>query len=488
MSVPSKPGPPKLLKLRWVDPHGDATRNFRVYRRPAIRSVQKLTAASVALRVPTRTRSLHSRMNASNGGVENRRFVNSLEGTKAGPTGGSPSVTVLRLGHRACPSQLKTRAPCECPSVLRHRRIEVPCDERTQTLEPASELGIGWHGWHRPDGSRGPAHDRGAGTRRGGVPFPGARSAFAAEHEIPRAYDSYERLFADEDVDVVYIGTPIATHAELAERALAAGKHVLVEKTFATTAEVGAQGCRCRPDLRPVPHGGHVDARFNPAIVQLLGDVAAGVIGEVRTVQASVGISLPQTSNIWRPELGGGALLDLGVYAITLAQLLLGEPEELHAVGDMRADGLDITDSAFLRYGNERFAQVVTSIAGWVNPVASIGGTAGFIGRDGPFWSSGGYRVETPFLSEPRTVRVELEGNGFVPMFRAVSRVVVDGLLETPWAARRHDRCARHDGQRPFPDRVVASLAKRDAPTRSPLAPTTGKYPTSISISGLRAR
>ena len=260
---------------------------------------------------------------------------------------------------------------------------------------------------------------------------PERAAAFAAEHEIPRAYDSYERLFADEDVDVVYIGTPIATHAELAERALAAGKHVLVEKTFATTAEEA----RKVVDVARTCGRFLMEAmwmRFNPAIVQLLGDVAAGVIGEVRTVQASVGISLPQTSNIWRPELGGGALLDLGVYAITLAQLLLGEPEELHAVGDMRADGLDITDSAFLRYGNERFAQVVTSIAGWVNPVASIGGTAGFIGRDGPFWSSGGYRVETPFLSEPRTVRVELEGNGFVPMFRAVSRAVADGLLEHP--------------------------------------------------------
>jgi predicted dehydrogenase len=260
---------------------------------------------------------------------------------------------------------------------------------------------------------------------------PHRAAAFAAEFEVPTAYQSYEQLFDDDGVDVVYIGTPISTHAEIAERALRAGKHVLVEKAFATTAaeartvtEVARERKRFLMEAMWM--------RFNPAISQMLDDVAGGIIGDVRTVQAGFGIPLPPSFNIWRPELGGGALLDMGVYAITLAHLLLGVPQDVHAVGEMRSDGLDITDSVFLRYDDGRFAQAVTSLVGFVNPVASIGGTRGFITFDRPFMSSGEYRVETPGTGAPTTVRVELEGNGYVPMFRAVSHAVTDGLLEHP--------------------------------------------------------
>lgn len=255
--------------------------------------------------------------------------------------------------------------------------------------------------------------------------------AFANEYDVPRAYSSYEELLGDDRVDIVYIGTPIATHAELAERALAAGKHVLIEKAFTTT----AAEARRVVDIARTCGRFLMEAmwmRFNPAIVQLLDDVAAGAIGEVRTVQAGFGFAFPAASNIWRHELGGGALLDLGVYPLTLAHLLLGEPEEVHAIGDVRADGLDVTDAVLLRYRDSRFAQTLTSICGLVDPVASIGGTAGFITCERPFWSSGEYRVHPSLIGEPRTVRFEIEGNGYVPMFRAVTQAATNGLLEHP--------------------------------------------------------
>jgi predicted dehydrogenase len=257
-------------------------------------------------------------------------------------------------------------------------------------------------------------------------------AAFAAEFEVPRAYGDYDALFDDDDVDVVYIGTPIATHAELARRALRAGKHVLVEKAFTTTAaEARALAALAAQQGRFLMEA--MWMRFNPAFRRMLDEVAAGAIGEVRTVQAGFGIPFPPGWNIWRPELGGGALLDMGVYPLTLAHLVLGRPDDIRASGDLRRDGLDVTASVFLRYGEGRFAQALTSLAGFVNPVATVGGSAGFVAFDQPFMSAESFRVETPPDGEPRRVTVPQEGAGYVPMFRAVGDAIADGLREHPW-------------------------------------------------------
>jgi len=256
-------------------------------------------------------------------------------------------------------------------------------------------------------------------------------SAFAAEFELPRAYGDYDSLFADDDIDVVYIGTPIATHAELARRALLAGKHVLVEKAFTTT----AAEARSLAGLAAQQGRFLMEAmwmRFNPAINLMLRELDDGAIGDVLSVQAGFGIPFPTTSNIWRPELGGGALLDMGVYPLTLADLVLGPPDTLEAVGEMRADGLDITAAVLLGYGDGRFAHALTSLAGPVNPVASIGGTEGIVSFDAPFFAPDSFTVVQWPDMDGRTETVELEGAGYVPMFRAVCEAIEDGLTEHP--------------------------------------------------------
>ena len=256
-------------------------------------------------------------------------------------------------------------------------------------------------------------------------------AAFAAEFEVPRAYGDYDSLFDDDDVDVVYIGTPIATHAELARRALLAGKHVLVEKAFTTTAaEARALAALAAEQGRFLMEA--MWMRFNPAIELVLDEVADGAVGDVLSVQAGFGIPFPKTWNIWRPELGGGALLDMGVYPLTLAHLVLGAPDTLEATGEIRADGLDITASTLLGYGDGRFAHALTSLAGPVNPVAAIGGTEGIIAFDAPFFATDTFSVVLWPDMESRTETVELEGAGYVPMFRAVCEAIEDGLLEHP--------------------------------------------------------
>jgi predicted dehydrogenase len=242
-------------------------------------------------------------------------------------------------------------------------------------------------------------------------------AAFADEYEVPRAYGDYDSLFADDDIDVVYIGTPIATHAELARRALLAGKHVLVEKAFTTTAaEARALAALAAEQGRFLMEA--MWMRFNPAIELMLDELADGAVGDVLSVQAGFGIPFPRTTNIWRPELGGGALLDMGVYPVTLAHLVLGAPDTLEATGEMRADGL--------------FAHALTSLAGPVNPVASIGGTEGIVSFEAPFFATDSFRVVLWPDMESRTEAVDIEGAGYVPMFRAVCEAIEDGLLEHP--------------------------------------------------------
>src|SRR3954447_11081698 len=184
-------------------------------------------------------------------------------------------------------------------------------------------------------------------------------SAFAEEFEVPRAYGDYDALLEDDAVEVVYIGTPIATHAELARRALRAGKHVLVEKAFTTTAD-DARGLAALAAREGRFLMEAMWMRFNPAFRRMLDEVEKGAIGEVRTVHAGFGIPFPEDWNIWRPELGGGALLDMGVYPLTLAHLMLGRPESVMATGELRDDGLDVTASVYLRHGEGRFAQALT--------------------------------------------------------------------------------------------------------------------------------
>ncbi len=255
---------------------------------------------------------------------------------------------------------------------------------------------------------------------------------FASQHDVPRSYGSYDALFADPDVEVAYICTPIATHAELARRGLLAGKHVLVEKALTTTADeareltaLAAQQGRFLMEAMWM--------RFNPVFCRMLDEVADGVVGEIRTVQAGFGFPPPPSAIHWQPALGGGALLDLGVYPLTLAQVLLGAPESVEATGEVRDDGLDLTASVFLRYDDGRFATALATLRGFVGAGATVGGAEGLIMVDPPFHAARSFTVLNPPLGTPRTVSVPREGNGYVPMFRAVGQAVVDGLLEHPW-------------------------------------------------------
>jgi predicted dehydrogenase len=203
---------------------------------------------------------------------------------------------------------------------------------------------------------------------------------FARRHGIERAHGSYAALLADPDVDVLYVATPHPQHHAIALGALRAGKGVLVEKAFTAT----VAGAREVAELSRETGVFAMEAmwtRFQPAVVRLRELIAEGAIGEVRSVQADLGVQreFDPTDRLFAKELGGGALLDLGVYVVSFAQMLLGDPDTVAATGSLFESGVDAEVSLLLGYADGRSATLMTSLRNALPGQARVFGTAGWI-------------------------------------------------------------------------------------------------------------
>lgn len=175
----------------------------------------------------------------------------------------------------------------------------------------------------------------------------GSRSAersadFAARFDIPRHYGTYEELVADDAVDAVYVASPHSHHAEQALLAIAAGKHVLVEKAFTPTAAEARRVVQAAREA-DVTLMEAMWARFLPhydIIRQLLAD---GAFGELEVLTADHGQYFPldPEHRLYNPALAGGAMLDLGVYPVSFASFVLGTPGSIHATGTRAETGVD---------------------------------------------------------------------------------------------------------------------------------------------------
>ncbi|QKW27268.1 Gfo/Idh/MocA family oxidoreductase [Streptomyces seoulensis] len=205
-------------------------------------------------------------------------------------------------------------------------------------------------------------------------------TAFAERFGIGRAYGSWESLAHDEDVDVVYVATPHVAHRAAAGLCLAAGRNVLCEKPFTLNLREAAElVALARAHDRFL-----MEAMWmycNPLVRRLKALVDDGAIGEVRTVQADFGLAgpFPPAHRLRDPHLGGGALLDLGVYPVSFAQLLLGEPADLTARAVLSPEGVDLQTGALLSWESGALAQLHCSLTGGTATGASVTGSAGRI-------------------------------------------------------------------------------------------------------------
>jgi len=203
---------------------------------------------------------------------------------------------------------------------------------------------------------------------------------FARRHGVERAYGSYAQLLDDPDVDVLYVATPHPQHAPIALAALDAGKALLVEKAFTATLP-GAQEVVDRARATGTFVMEAMWTRFQPAIVTMRELVADGAIGEVRSVQADLGVArdFDPEDRLFSLELGGGALLDLGVYVVSFAQMVLGAPDNVDVVGSCFSTGVDAEAALLLGYPDGRSASLTTSLRNALPGAARVFGTEGWI-------------------------------------------------------------------------------------------------------------
>jgi predicted dehydrogenase len=204
--------------------------------------------------------------------------------------------------------------------------------------------------------------------------------AFADEFGIASVHD-YRTILEDPDVDVLYVATPHPQHRAMALAAIRAGKHLLVEKAFTVTPGATREICAAAAE-----HGVFVMeamwTRFQPAVVRLRELLAEGAIGDVCAVQADLGAlqNAAPEDRFFNPALGGGALFDLTVYPISFAQMVLGNPETVHAHGLVEGvDGVDVEESVLLTYPEGRTATLFASLRCQSPGMARVVGTKGWI-------------------------------------------------------------------------------------------------------------
>ncbi|MFE9660183.1 Gfo/Idh/MocA family oxidoreductase [Streptomyces sp. NPDC005955] len=282
----------------------------------------------------------------------------------------------------------------------------------------------------------------------------GAR-AFAERFGIPRAYGDWSSLAADEDVDVVYVATPHSAHRTAAGLCLEAGRSVLCEKAFTlNTAEAAELVALAR--ARGLFLMEAMWMYCNPLVRRLKALVDDGAIGEVRAVHADFGIdgSFPATHRLRDPRQGGGALLDLGVYPVSFAHLILGEPSGVTARATLSPEGVDLQTGMVLSYDSGALAVLHCAVNAHTPVIASITGSKG--------------RVEVPagFFYPDRFV---LHRDGREP--ETFTAATEDGPRDT----------LRHEAAE-----VMRCL--REKATESPLVPLDGSLAVMRTLDAVRDR
>jgi len=255
--------------------------------------------------------------------------------------------------------------------------------------------------------------------------------AFADELGAPRAHGAYEALAGDPDIDIVYVASPHARHHDDAILFLEAGKHVLCEKPMAlSAAQVRAMadaaqrnGCFLMEALW---------SRFLPAYqvrTRLLDD---GAIGRPRLVEADFGFraSVDPAHRLFDLTQGGGALLDLGIYPLNLAFLVLGRPVEVRAVADLGVTGADEQTAAVLRHREGALSTIKAAIRTNLACAARIAGDDGVI--DIPAFMHCPQHLVVTTMAGAELIEAPMEGNGLHHQVLEVHQCVRAGLPESP--------------------------------------------------------
>lgn len=253
--------------------------------------------------------------------------------------------------------------------------------------------------------------------------------AFAAEHGIPRAFGSYAELCADPEVDVVYISSTHPHHAAQALDCLDAGKHVLVEKPLALTVR-DTERVLDRARARGLFAMEAMWTRCLPVVRELTARVAGGDIGRLRSFSAAftVPFGYDEKHRLFDLENGGGALMDIGIYPVTLAHLLAGHPTDVQVLGTTVPTGADDQVAVQWHSGSGVLVQVVCDSQSHGGSRTVLRGTRGWIEVHGPVNDPESFTVHRTGEDEEH---VTGERRGFEHEVEEVHRCLREGLVES---------------------------------------------------------
>ncbi len=257
----------------------------------------------------------------------------------------------------------------------------------------------------------------------------GRARALADEHGVPRAYGSYAELCADPEVDVVYISSTHPHHAAQALDCLAAGKHVLVEKPITLTVR-DTEAVLDRARSRGLFAMEAMWTRCLPLVRELVQRVGAGEVGRVRSVAAAftVPFGYDESHRLFDLANGGGALMDLGVYPVTLAHLLAGHPTDVQVLGTTVPSGAD--DQVGVQWRSDRgvLVQVLCDSQSHGASRTVVRGSQGWIEVHGPVNDPESFTVHR---EGARPEEVRGERRGFAHQVEEVHRCLREGLVES---------------------------------------------------------
>jgi predicted dehydrogenase len=259
-------------------------------------------------------------------------------------------------------------------------------------------------------------------------------SEFSLRYGVPHAFDNYEALVSFPDVDVIYIATPHGLHCEHALLCLNNKKSVLCEKAFALNSFQVRKMIQAAEDSDVFLMEAFW-TKFLPQYQKTVSLVESGALGEIKMIQADFGFKAtnPPSQRLYDPELGGGALLDIGIYPVFMAISLLGRPVEIHAKMKPFSTGVDKQIAIVLKFENGALANLSATFEA-VTPVeATISGSDGYIRMTNRFHNALA-NVELTKNSEPVDIgHIHREvGYGYQFEARHVVECLQNNLKQSP--------------------------------------------------------
>lgn len=254
--------------------------------------------------------------------------------------------------------------------------------------------------------------------------------AFAQKYAAQRYYGSYQELADDPAIDVVYIATPHPLHIENTRMCLESGKAVLCEKPMGMNAgELSEMVKLARRKKLFLMEG--IWTRFMPSTLKLLELLESGVIGKVKHIRADFGFVAPfdPDERLFSKQLGGGSLLDIGIYPVFLAQLLLGQPRQIKAAARMASTGVDSHCSMIFSYGDQALASLESTFENNTPTEALIYGEKGSIKMHHRFHQSEQLTLEVNGNQE--SFDLPYHGNGYTHEIEEVQNCLKLGQCES---------------------------------------------------------